>query len=196
MKKQINKRSQTGLSLIETMIVLALIGTAVGLALVYQSRAQAAQQAIATVSALTNMAGKVRTFYAPTGSYTGISGSVINGMSLVNQPLTWNATATSVMDPWGNAMTFVGNAVGATPTYVITIGGTTSPLDKEVCNTIATAMVSGADAVNIGASASITTTAGVAGGGSAYKLAGGIPNASNLSVGCQAENPVIALQFH
>lgn len=196
MNKAINKKSQRGFSLIETMIVLALIGTAVGLALVYQSRAQAAQQANGTVSAITNMAGKIRTFYAPTGSYAGISGTVVNGMSLVNQPLTWNATATSVMDPWGNAMAFVGNAAGATPTFVVTIGGTTSALDKEVCNTIASALVNGADAVNIGASTGITTTNGLVGGGSAYKAPGGTPSATNLSTGCTATNPVIALQYH
>lgn len=190
------KRHQGGFNLIETMIVLALIGAAVGVALVYQSRAQASQQANGTISAVSNIASKLRTFYAPTGSYAGLSGTVVNGMALVMQPLTWNGTASRVMDPWGNAMTIVGNAANATPTFVITIGGTTAALDREVCTTVASALVNGADAVRVGAFADITTTDGLVGGGNAYKSMGGTPSVTDLAAGCQAANPVIALQYH
>jgi prepilin-type N-terminal cleavage/methylation domain-containing protein len=185
---------QVGFTLIELMIVLGIIGLMVGSLLVYQSRASSNSQTKDMITAVSNMASKIRTYYQAQGTYNGLSASAINGMALVTSPLTWDGT--NIRDAWGNAMQFVGNASGAAPSFVITIGGTTSALDKEACTGMTTGLGNAADVVQVGASTAITTTNGLAGGGSAYKTSSGTISVSNMTTGCGATNPVIALQYH
>lgn len=194
--KKVANRKQQGFGLVEILIVLVIAGALIAAAIARQGKAENKRLANETAATLSNLVTTVRAFRAPSGTYNGLSATEINNMNVVGQPLSWNSGTTSINDPWGNALAFVGNAAGAAPTYVVTIGGTTGPLDKEVCNILATTLVNTADVVNIGASTAITTTNGLVGGGSAYKTAGGTPNAANLSTGCAATNPVIGLQFH
>jgi hypothetical protein len=141
------------------------------------------------------MASKIRTYFGPAGTYNGITAASVNGMSLVSQPLTWDGT--NIRDPWGNIINIVGNAAGAAPSFVITLGGSTSPLDKEACTGMATGLGNGADTVRAGGTtAAVTTTNGIIGGGNIYKTTAGVLSVPNLSTGCTDTNPVIGLQFH
>lgn len=192
MKKVANK--QAGFGLVEMLIVLVIVGAIIGAVVSRQGKADNKRMANEVSATLSTLLTTLRSVRAPSGTYNGLAAAEVNGMNVVAQPLTWNGT--TINDPWGNPMGFVGNAAAAAPTFVVTIGGTVNPLDKEVCNILATTLVGVADVVNIGASTAITTTNGLVGGGSAYKAAGGTPNAANLSTGCQTTNPVIGLQFH
>lgn len=195
MKYAVN-RKQAGIGLVEILITLVIVGAILAAVVARQNKADNKRLANESVATISNLISTLRSVRAPSGSYNGLAGTEVNGMNVVNQPLTWNATTTTINDAWGNPVIFVGNAAGAAPTFVVTLGGTVNPMDREVCNILATSLVGLADVVNIGTSTAITTTNGLVGGGSAYKTAGGTPNAANLSTGCSATNPVIGLQLH
>lgn len=188
------RKKALGFTLIEIMVALGIMGAGVSIVLFYQGRAQATSSAKDATSAIANMVSKAKTYFAGAGSYNAITPAVLNSMGLVTQPLTWDGT--NIRDPWGNVMGIAGNAAGTAPTFVATIGGATSAIDREVCTALATALANGADAVNIGASTAITTTNGIVGGGSAYKTTAGVLSIVNLNTGCTATNPTIGLQFH
>lgn len=195
MKKIVNTR-QGGFGLVEILIVLVIVGAMIGAAISRQGKADNKRLANETAATIANLITTLRSVRAPSGTYNGLTSTEVNGINVVSQPLSWNSGGSTINDPWGNPLGFVGNAAGVAPTFVVTIGGTVNPLDREVCNILATTLVNMADVVNIGASAALTTTNGLVGGGSVYKAAGAIPNAANLSAGCQATDPTIGLQFH
>ena len=215
MKKTIRKwKKQLGFSMIELMVVLAVIGAAIATVLIYQQRAQSNNQANNVVQAQTSMVNKIRMFLGPSGTYNALSTAAVIAMNVAISPLIVNATAGTINDPWGNALTFTGNAaVAGSPTsFVITIGGTTAAIDHESCNIIASSLVNGADVVHIGLTANLTTgvlgsitqgtlngtaTAGnTAGNLKLYKAANGVPDGAALAVGCGLALPVIGLQYH
>lgn len=179
-------RRQLGFTLIETMIALGIMGTAVAALLYYQTRAENNQGSNKTAQDLSLMASKIKNYLGPSNSYIPLTPVFVNSSALITPPMKWDGT--NVLDPWGNTMTIN----GGTTTFALTIGGTTSALDKEVCTSIASKMVDNATAINIGAA---TAAAGVVSGGSAYKAANGTPNGTNLATGCAVANPVIAVQF-
>lgn len=180
-------RRQLGFTIIEIMIALGIIGTAVAAVLYYQGRAEHNQTANKTAQDLALMASKIKTYLGPSNTYAAATPAWLNSSSLVAPPMKFDGT--NLQDPWGNTMSVNGN----TTTYAITIGGTTSALDKEVCASIASKMVDNATVINIGTAA--TATAGVVSGGSAYKANGGTPDGALLATGCNTATPVIAMQF-
>ncbi len=183
-----------GFSLIELIIVLAIIAASVALILDRQNKAQESNRSNDTVQAVSYMVSKIKTFYASSGSYSGLSAAVINGMSLLNQPLKWDGA--SILDAWNNPLGVSGNANAATPSFALSIGGSVNPLSKETCSALATALAAGADVVNVGGSSEVQLNAGVVSGGSVYKSAAGVLTVANVASGCSAANPQIALQFH
>jgi prepilin-type N-terminal cleavage/methylation domain-containing protein len=188
------KRLELGFSLIELIIVLAIIAASVALILDRQSKAQESNKSNDTVQAVSYMVSKIKTFYASSGSYTGLSAAVINGMSLLNQPLKWDGSA--ILDAWNNPLGVSGNAASGTPSFALTIGGSVNALSKETCSALATALASGADVVNVGSSTEVQISAGVVSGGSVYKSSSGALTVSNVATGCSSTNAVIGLQFH
>jgi prepilin-type N-terminal cleavage/methylation domain-containing protein len=188
------KRLELGFSLIELIIVLAIIAASVALILDRQSKAQESNKSNDTVQAVSYMVSKIKTFYASSGSYTGLSAAVINGMSLLNQPLKWDGSA--ILDAWNNPLGVSGNAASGTPSFALTIGGSVNALSKETCSALATALASGADVVNVGSSTEVQMSAGVVSGGSVYKSSSGALTVGNVATGCSSTNPVIGLQFH
>lgn len=194
-KSFVSLKKSKGFTLIEIMIALGIIGAATAVVLGYQSMAQRNAQTKDTITAVSNMASKIKTYYAAQGTYNSISAAAINGMSLVTQPLTYDGT--NIRDAGGNTVSIVGNAVGAAPSFVITLGGTASPLDKEACTGMTTGLGNGADVVRVGGTTTaVTTTNGVVGGGHTYKANTGVTDMGNLSTGCQETSPVIGMQFH
>ena len=186
-------KKQLGFTLVEIMIVLAIIGTAIGGVLYYQSRAENTQAATKTSSDVALMASKIKTYFRPSNSYTGVTASSINGMALVSAPMKFDGT--NMVDPWGTTMT-VG---GGTLSFAISMGGATAPIDKEICTSLATALSDKATAVRIGAAASVSTsgsTAGTISGGNLYKGAGTSADPSALTTGCNEASTVIAMQFN
>ncbi len=183
-----------GFSLIELIIVLAIIAASVALILDRQNKAQESNRSNDTVQAVSYMVSKIKTFYASSGSYSGLSAAVINGMSLLNQPLKWDGA--SILDAWNNPLGVSGNAIAATPSFALSIGGSVNPLSKETCSALATALAAGADVVNVGGASDVQLNAGVVSGGSVYKSAAGVLTVANVASGCSATNPQIALQFH
>ena len=184
--KRSGLRRQMGFTLIEIMIALGVIGTAVAAVLYYQSRAEHGQSANKTAQDVSMMASKIKGLLGPSNSYGPLTPAWVNSSALVNSPMKYDGT--NLQDPWGNTMSVNGN----TTTFAITVGGSTSALDKEVCTSIASKMVSNATAIHIGAA---TATAGVVAGGSAYKAVGGTADGALLATGCNVANPVIAMQF-
>jgi prepilin-type N-terminal cleavage/methylation domain-containing protein len=197
-------KKRHGFTVIEVMITLAIIGAAVAVVLMYQSKAESSLRVAGTVSAMTNMTSKIRAYYASVGSYNDITPEKINAMGLVTTPLTWESGTLAMRDAWGNVMNIVGNGPGTTPAFVITIGGVNSllqpglPLTAEECVSVATELANGADRVNVGDTSSFTFTNGVVAGGKAYKAAGNILSIANLTdaAGCGAVRPMIVLQYH
>ncbi|WP_186510845.1 type IV pilin protein [Caenimonas sedimenti] len=183
------KKLQRGLTLIEMMIGLAIVGLILSAVLYYQTRAEYMQKSNQQATDLAQIASKVKAYYGPTNSYTALSASAINNMALINAPMKFDGT--NVVDAFGNSMSIN----GTTRTFAITVGGATSPLDKEVCVSIASKLASNALVINVGNAAAAAT--GAVSGGSVYKAsASATPNTTNLTTGCAESAPVIAAQFN
>ena len=191
------KKKSAGFSMIEFLAWTALAGLAAAGVMAYKSKGNTTATANQMVAAMSNLQQNLTTFMAPSG-YNGLTAQTVNQMGLAVAPLTVSGSGASTVinDAWGNAMTFTGNAAGATGTYVITIGGTTTPLSTEACVAIVNGLVNSADDVNVGASTAVTTTSGLVGGGTTVKSASTSYSAASAATGCAATNPVIGFQFH
>lgn len=190
-------KNQKGFTVIEALIVIGL--ALAGLALVLSNSTKAGNKSNIkdAVTTASNMVTVVHDNLASSGSFNALTAAVVNGLAVVDAPYTFDGT--NIRDPYGNVVTFVGNAAaaGTAPSFVKTFGGATNPISSADCSTFAKGMVSKADIVRIGAAASMTTTNGLAGGGSVYKAnAGATPDITALTTGCAATNPMIVMQFH
>jgi prepilin-type N-terminal cleavage/methylation domain-containing protein len=186
-------KKQLGFTLVEIMIVLAIIGTAIGGILYYQSRAENTQAATKTSSDVALMASKIKTYFRASNSYTNVTASRINGMALVTAPMKFDGT--NMVDPWGNTM----SVAGGTLSFAISMGGATAPIDKEVCTSLASALADKATAIRVGTAAAVSTsgsTAGTISGGNLYKGAGVTADSAALATGCNESSTVIAMQFN
>ncbi len=185
-QKRFNKlKKQLGFGLIEAMAVLLIVGVGAAVVLNYQAKATATQ----------DTQNAIKSFVGSSGSYNGLTGKIVNQLAPVMDPLTFDGT--NIKDPNGNIMNWVGNAVGASASYVATYGGTTKAISSESCAQFASGLGKGADVIIVGGDTTpATTTNGIAGGGFIYKTAAGVVDPVKLASGCGEANPVIVVQMH
>lgn len=169
------KARQRGFTLIELIIALAVMGTAIGGMLYYQSRAENSQRTNDSVTALTTMVSSIKTNYGPAGTFAGVTVANIIAGGLVIEPL--KVSSGNIVDPWNNNLL----AEGAPAQFAIRVG----PLTRENCLAVANGLVRNAVILNVGNVTAVT--AGALTGGAAYKAsAAATPDAGNLNgaTGC------------
>ena len=195
--KYMRIKNQAGFTVIEALIVIGLALAASAVVLALSTKASNKSTVSDAVTTAANIVTTVHDNLASTGSFSAITPAIVNGLAVVDAPFTFDST--NIRDPYGNVVSVVGNAAaaGTAPSFVLTFGGSTNPMSTADCSSFAKGLVSKADIVRIGATASMTTTNGQAGGGSVYKAnAGATPDISALTTGCAAVNPQIVMQFH
>lgn len=184
--RKTGRSRQFGLSLLEVMMSVAIIGGILGFALYYQSKAKAGMSGNSASTNLALMASTIKNVVGSSNSYATLTPATLDNIGGVPKGFVFDGT--NVIDPWGNTM----SVSGATATFALTVGGATQPLSKDTCTSIASRLADDAMTVRVGAA---TASAGVIAGGSAYKAIGGVPDVSLLGTGCATANPVIAAQF-
>jgi hypothetical protein len=132
------------------------------------------------------MAAAIQNNWRNAGTYTTLSGAELNKLALINAPMKF--VTPDVADAWGNPMIINGGAAS----FVMSVGGADSPINKDACASIANRLASIAQSIRIGASA--TGAAGVATGGAVFKQGETITQAS-LGTGCSEASTVIVAQF-
>ena len=189
---------QHGFSLIELIIVLAIIAGGIALILYRQAKTEEATRVSDEVQSVSFMVSKIKSFFASTGSYETLGTTTPIQMSLLTPPLKLSGTD-HILDAFGNAVELQGNASGASPSFAITIGGGT--MGRDTCAALASALSGGADVVSVGQVTALgtslgTPSSGAVTGGNVYKSLTSAPNIQNLGAGCSSASPVIGLQFH
>jgi prepilin-type N-terminal cleavage/methylation domain-containing protein len=192
------QNADRGFSLIELIIVLAIVAGGIALILHRQAKTEEATRVSDEVQSISFMVSKIKSFFASTGSYETLTSSTPIQMSLLNAPLKLSGTD-RIVDAWGNSVEILGNAAGASPSFAVTIGG--ASMGRDTCAALASALAGGADSVSVGQVSALSALAGTAAsgtisGGSVYKSSSNVTNIQNLGLGCSSANAFIGLQFH
>ena len=157
MNKFSNKAKQTGFTLIEIIIALAILGAAISGMLYYQSRAETSQKVNDMITASVSMISNIKNNYGPSGSFAAVTIANLIAGGMAVSPFT--AGATTITDPFGNAML----AEGSATQFAVRMG----PLSKEVCVSLANGLVANALILNVGNVTAVTS--GALTGGGVYK---------------------------
>lgn len=181
------KKKSIGFTLLEFLIVIAVIGGLIAGVLILQGQANSGVTTNKAVRSITLIEGKVRQLFASSGSYVKLTPAFLNGVALIPEPFKY--VGTNMLDPYGNTMSVNGGA----SSFALTVGGTTAPLDKEVCASLASDLSSSATTIRIGSAA--TAAVGVIAGGNVYKATGGVVDEAALATGCAETATVIAYQY-
>jgi prepilin-type N-terminal cleavage/methylation domain-containing protein len=180
------QQKQRGFTLVEVMIVIAILGSAIAVFFYFGGNIRKGNQANNTAVALNGMVEKARTSFA--GQFSAISATTLNQAGIVYKPFQYDSATTSITDPWGNTVTLNGSATS----LAMVIGGTLA-MTADQCVTIAKTLINTAAKINVGTG--VTATAGVISGGSAY-FTSPTETQANLTAGCSATAPLIGAQFN
>ena len=189
--KQFNsKKAQLGMTLQEMMLVFVVVAvvTAIAVGVFNNLRGGVAADDMASKTLL--LASNVQKHWRNAGSYASLSAENVDKIALVEKPLRMEGT--NMLDAWGNTM----NISGGQSAFAITIGGSTNPINKEDCATLANNLSSIASSIRIGADAAVGSgaTAGTVTGGNLFKT-GTTIDQSALIDGCNAADTIVAAQF-
>lgn len=179
-------RKQTGWGLLETIIVIGIVGGLLAYIVSNQTRADNGVAGNKLAEGTTTMVAGIKKRLVPSRTYAALSASWLNSNGLVVEPFTWDGT--NVKDPFGNSV----NLTGVTTTFALTIGGT-EQVPQDVCSTFASTMAPNATNINLGAAATVSN--GAVSGGTAYKTAANTDPVGTALSNCSATSNVIALQF-
>lgn len=177
---------QTGFVLQELLLgvaivaVLGVIGAGIYLGL--RSSINADDMANKTIE----MATEIQRNYRNAGTYASVNAVELNKIALLKAPIKFSTP--NALDAWGNTMKISGTGA----TFAITIGGSTTPMAKDDCATVANKLGALATKITIGADADAAS--GVVSGTNTYKD-GATYTQTSLTTGCSEANPVIAAQF-
>lgn len=168
-------RKQAGFTLIEIIIALAVMGTAIGGMLYYQSRAETGQKVNDSITAATTMISGIKTNFGPSGSYALVTVANLISGGMTVEPFKVNGA--NITDPWNNNLLIEGGA----SQFALRIG----PVSRDVCVSLSNGMVNNALILNVGNVTAVTS--GSLTGGAAYKAsASATPDPSVLlgATGC------------
>lgn len=192
-------KTQKGFTLIELIIALAVIGTAVGGILVFQSTAEGRQKVVSTTSGVNLMVGKIRSVYGSTGSYTSATSANLISGGFIEAP--FKVSGTNIVDTWGNNVTF---AVGPTSAARY-FGFIVTPPTPDACIALANALLPLADRMTIDlaaptfATAAIVNTIGTFHPGTGTIVVksgpGAVASTANMVSACNGATSVIAMSF-
>jgi len=136
--RKLGRKSQRGFTLIEAIVVLALLGAVIAGVLIYQASAERANRANATISALTTMVGSTRAIFGPANTFAGLSAASMAQAGIPVQPFSVAGTGagSTVLDPWGGNVLVTGG-----PRF---FGVSFAVPDRETCVMILSAIAPGA----------------------------------------------------
>lgn len=121
---------QKGFTLVEVIVVLALVGVAMVGVLMYQAMAEQQNRANAAVNALISMVGTTKSIFAPANTFAAVSTPNLINAGVPVAPFT--SVGTAIQDPWGGTM-----EAGGSPAF---FGFSLAMPDRDTCMAIAAAM--------------------------------------------------------
>ena len=185
------RRRARGFTLVELMVVLAIMGAAFAGYLFYQSMLAERNKANDTVKALVSMVGDIKTNYQPANTFVGVTSAALSQSGVVKPPFT--TSGTTILDAWGQVVT-----VGGSPAF---FGVSMSMPDSDTCMRLVSAMAQSALRLTIHTAApsfstSATTPAAFLPVGTVVKAdATANYDPANASAGCGAAQRHVSMVF-
>lgn len=182
------RKGQRGFTLVEVIIVLAIVGVALAGVLVLQGQAEERNRITQVITALNAMAGTTRAVFAPANTFTAVTATNLINAGVVVPPFT--VAGTAVNDPWGGGMT-----VGGSPSF---FGFSVTAPNQSTCMAIVSALAPSAVRVTVGG---VNFTAGpgldafLTGTHVAKANAAAPFNAGNAAIGCNLAPVAIGFAF-
>lgn len=158
---QLSIKTQAGASLIEIIMVVALMALITIAALTYYNSANEASKVNQAVSDITALSSTIRATFASQGNYADLTEALIFDMKSVNSNMKSPVGTKQLKHGWSQEANAIEIAVSGTGnnSFSITYGA----LPVEACQEIASRLLGRFDSVAVGAGASPTAVTGIAG---------------------------------
>lgn len=184
-------KKQRGLSLVEIILALGIVGGVAAVAVSYAGRADATSKRNEVTTALSEMVGTIKSTFGPSSSFATVTNQNIIRSGALRSPFKTTAVANVIEAPWGGQLV----SSGAPATFAFVINGIN---ERETCIAIANTFARFATKVHVGTAAAATT--GEVSGGSAYKAsAAAALDPTLLAAGCEpagtGTGTIVAAEF-